>query len=42
VETVEAGWNRLWSATEYRPRRTVDDYGEGHAAQRIAELIVTS
>jgi UDP-GlcNAc3NAcA epimerase len=42
VETVEAGWNRLWSATEYRPRRTVDDYGDGHAAQRIAELIVTS
>lgn len=39
VETVAAGWNRLWTVPEYLPRREIIDYGDGYAAQKIvAEL----
>ncbi len=39
VETVTNGWNRLWSVTEYAPRREIADYGDGHAADRVVEKI---
>jgi UDP-GlcNAc3NAcA epimerase len=39
VETVEAGWNRLWTVTDYRPRRDIEDYGTGNASQAIAKLL---
>lgn len=40
VETIEAGWNRLWTADRYRePRTEIADYGDGNAAGRIAALI---
>jgi UDP-GlcNAc3NAcA epimerase len=40
VETVEAGWNRLWqSPEEDRPRTEITDYGDGHAAMRIAQAV---
>jgi len=40
VETIEAGWNRLWTAPDYAaPRREILDYGNGHAAERIAEVV---
>jgi UDP-GlcNAc3NAcA epimerase len=40
VETVEAGWNRLWTEPPNNtPRREIDDYGEGRAALRIVEAI---
>lgn len=35
VETVEAGWNRLWTEADWRPRKPIADYGEGDAAERI-------
>ncbi|MCC7281323.1 MAG: UDP-N-acetylglucosamine 2-epimerase (non-hydrolyzing) [Acetobacteraceae bacterium] len=39
-ETIEAGWNRLWSEPAWRtPRREIDEYGDGHAAPRIAALL---
>jgi UDP-GlcNAc3NAcA epimerase len=38
-ETVDAGWNRLWTVDDYRPRREIDDYGEGDAAERIVATI---
>jgi UDP-GlcNAc3NAcA epimerase len=38
-ETVEAGWNRLWTVNDYRPRREIDDYGAGDAAERIVATI---
>jgi UDP-GlcNAc3NAcA epimerase len=41
VETIEAGWNRLWTEPDYRPRRDIPDYGEGHAADEIARLLTT-
>ena len=38
-ETVDAGWNRLWTVADYRPRREIDDYGTGDAAERIVQAI---
>lgn len=40
VETVEAGWNRLWTAPDWKtPRRDIADYGAGDAAiQSIREI----
>lgn len=40
VETIEAGWNRLWHGPDYvAPRCDILDYGDGHAADRVVELI---
>lgn len=41
VETVAAGWNRLWKGPDYAPRRDIDAYGDGHAAEKALDLIVT-
>jgi UDP-GlcNAc3NAcA epimerase len=40
VELIEAGWNRLWTEPDYRPRREIEDYGKGNAAQGIVDLII--
>ncbi|MCF6199795.1 MAG: UDP-N-acetyl glucosamine 2-epimerase, partial [Hyphomicrobiaceae bacterium] len=40
VETVEAGWNRLWSEDDFvQPRQKIDEYGDGDAADKIVALI---
>jgi UDP-GlcNAc3NAcA epimerase len=40
VETIDAGWNRLWTVPDYAtPRQEILDYGNGHAAELIAEVI---
>ena len=39
VETIEAGWNRLWTGPAYPPRREIPDYGDGHSAKAIARLL---
>ncbi|MBL8589445.1 MAG: UDP-N-acetylglucosamine 2-epimerase (non-hydrolyzing) [Methylobacteriaceae bacterium] len=39
VETIEAGWNRLWTTPGWRPRRDIADYGEGRAAEAIAAIL---
>jgi UDP-GlcNAc3NAcA epimerase len=39
VETIDAGWNRLWTEPAYAPRRDIPDYGEGKAAVLIATLL---
>lgn len=39
VETIEAGWNRLWRGPDYLPRRLIADYGDGHAAAKIARIL---
>ena len=39
VETIEAGWNRLWTGPDYPPRREIPDYGDGHSAEAIAGLL---
>lgn len=38
VETIEAGWNRLWTVDTYKPRAEIADYGKGDAAEKIVAL----
>jgi UDP-GlcNAc3NAcA epimerase len=40
VETVAAGWNRLWKGPDFSARREITEYGDGHAAERAVEIIV--
>jgi UDP-GlcNAc3NAcA epimerase len=40
VETVAAGWNRLWQGPDYAPRCDIAAYGDGHAAEKALALIV--
>lgn len=41
VETVAAGWNRLWtSEASSASRIDIPEYGEGEAAKRIATVLV--
>jgi UDP-GlcNAc3NAcA epimerase len=40
VETVAAGWNRLWKGPDYAPRREIDAYGDGHAAERALDILL--
>lgn len=39
TETVESGWNRLWRTRDYKPRRDIADYGDGHAAEEIVGIL---
>jgi UDP-GlcNAc3NAcA epimerase len=39
VETIAAGWNRLWRGPDYAPRRDIPDYGDGHTAEAIAAIL---
>jgi UDP-GlcNAc3NAcA epimerase len=42
VETVEAGWNRLWTSNEERPRREIPEYGTGKSSKQIATIIAAA
>jgi len=37
VETIECGWNRLWTEPRYRERREIADFGDGQSATHIVE-----
>ena len=39
VETIENGWNRLWTTKDYKPRRDIAEYGDGHAAEKIVAIL---
>jgi UDP-GlcNAc3NAcA epimerase len=39
VETIEAGWNRLWTVEVFRSRHEIAEYGDGSAARRIVSCI---
>jgi UDP-GlcNAc3NAcA epimerase len=39
VETVEAGWNRLWEGPDYAERREISAYGDGDASEQIADIL---
>lgn len=39
VETIEAGWNRLWTQVNYKPQQDISDYGTGEASDLIAKLM---
>ena len=40
VETIECGWNRLWTQPDYRPRRVIDEYGNGKAAEKVVDHLM--
>lgn len=40
VETVEAGWNRLWNGPDYAPRGSIAEYGDGTSSAAIARLLI--
>lgn len=40
VETIEAGWNRLWTQDDWMtPQRDIIDYGEGNAGEHTVDMI---
>ena len=39
VETIEAGWNRLWTGPDYATRKEIKGYGDGAAAAKIAAIL---
>lgn len=40
VETIEHGWNRLWTQADWaRPRTPIPDYGDGDAAERVVAAL---
>jgi UDP-GlcNAc3NAcA epimerase len=39
IETIEAGWNRLWKEPDHLPRREISAFGDGHAAEKAVALI---
>jgi UDP-GlcNAc3NAcA epimerase len=40
VETIDAGWNRLWTTPAYQPRRSIEEYGTGQASEQIVAALV--
>lgn len=40
VETVAAGWNRLWHVSDYAPRIEIEDYGDGDAGSVICAYLI--
>jgi UDP-GlcNAc3NAcA epimerase len=39
VETVECGWNRLWTAADFAPRRDIPEFEAENAAEAIFHLL---
>ena len=37
VETIQCGWNRLWTEPRYRERREIADFGDGQSARHIVK-----
>lgn len=41
VETIDSGWNRLWTTPDYAQRREIADFGDGDAAEKILTCLRT-
>lgn len=39
VETIESGWNRLWSIESYMPQKPIEEYGSGKSAEEIVKIL---
>ncbi|HEX3944899.1 MAG TPA: UDP-N-acetylglucosamine 2-epimerase (non-hydrolyzing) [Rhizomicrobium sp.] len=39
VETIAAGWNRLWTVPHYAERREITEFGSGDSGTRIVERL---
>ena len=42
VETIENGWNRLWTDKSYKSRKIIEDYGDGFSAKKIIEILINN
>lgn len=42
IETVENGWNMLWTTEGRKPKRPINEYGDGHSAERMLALMLES
>lgn len=40
VETINSGWNRLWTVENYNPRKDITDYGDGDCAGDIINILL--
>jgi len=39
VETIEHGWNRLWTEPDYKERSMIADYGDGNGASQMIDIM---
>ncbi|MCO5090675.1 non-hydrolyzing UDP-N-acetylglucosamine 2-epimerase [Bosea sp. (in: a-proteobacteria)] len=39
TETLDHGWNRLWTVPDWKPRSDIADYGTGQAAAAVLDAI---
>ena len=39
IETIESGWNRLWTTPDYLPRRDIPEYDNARAAEAIYRIL---
>lgn len=39
VETIESGWNRLWTRDSYERKDDISEYGDGDSASKILKVI---
>lgn len=42
VETINYGWNHLWTTDHYQPRREITEYGSGNCAEEIISILAQS
>jgi len=40
VETIDSGWNRLWTENNYLPQKSIKDYGTGDCSSRVIETLL--
>ena len=39
VETIEHGWNRIWTESSYKKQKQIiDDFGGGDAAEKCSQF----
>jgi UDP-GlcNAc3NAcA epimerase len=41
TETIEAGWNRLWTVPDYNPQTDIQAFGEGQASVKAVSAITS-
>ena len=39
IETIDNGWNRLWTNKNYKPQKIINEYGNGKTSKEILKYI---
>ncbi len=42
VETIDAGWNRLWKEDGKKIRSEIHDYGDGKSSEKIVDILLSN